>query len=126
MRPSSVIVFSSDAHAAVLATVMPRPCVRVTSYSELVHQIQKRRSAVVFIDRELVSHVEGATLSVPAVVLLDDPATMLPASIAILGSHAWIQHSLAYAYLRTSNARGYLEQFLDRLFGRFEDKILGA
>jgi hypothetical protein len=122
-----VVVYAADSRAALLSKAMPRPCVRVVSRAQLVAEIARRPRPVVFVDAELLDHLEGEHLGAPVVAVLDGgPPQVLPRTIELLDTRPWLAHCISASMLSTPLGKPYLAMFMDQLFEGPEQGLLSS
>ncbi|CAN5501410.1 hypothetical protein BH11MYX1_BH11MYX1_27640 [soil metagenome] len=125
-KPYSVLVFAEERIAVGLAASMPRPCVRVRSFEELVLQAKIRHNAVAFVGQAYLSHISPSMVSIPLVAVLAETPRMLSASVDLLAAYPWLAHTLASPLLTLPSATELLDQLLDRLIASGARPVLGA
>ena len=125
-RPYSAVVYAGHACASVLCPALSRPCVRVTTVTQLFAEVARRPNAVAFIDADLLSRIDGEDLEVPVVAIIDEPpAGARSKTIRLLAAFPWLSHCLSSSLLKTPLARPHLAMFMDRLFDGSDQRILG-
>ena len=119
-----VVAFGSDKLVARLEEILPCPCVRVRTSRELAVEAVKP-GVMVFIEWDLLCHIDAELTGIPIVAIMDDSPEMLPRLVRSLNAYPWLSHGMAHTLLFQPRAKAHLARFVERLAMGTEPGMLG-
>jgi hypothetical protein len=123
----SAVVFASESITKKLANVLPCTTTRVTSSLQLATEV-KKPGAIVFIQWDLLCHVDPEVTRAPIVALTDNSPDTLARMIRTLDAYPWLEHFLSEALLDRSpahTAKAHLARFIERIATGTEAGVFG-
>src|SRR5688572_23009482 len=119
-----VAAFAGDAIVKRLEEILPCQLVRVRTSRELATQAAKP-GVMVFIEWDLLCHVDAEMASVPIVAIMDDSPETLPRLIRSFDAYGWLKHGLSEALLARPTAKAHVARLVERIVMGTEPGMLG-
>jgi hypothetical protein len=118
------VVLASDAISAKLEEALPCGCVRVSSSRTLANEIAKP-GAIVFVEWDLLCHIDDNMRHAPIVALTDNSSETLPRMIRTLDAYPWLEHFMSEAMLDRASVKAHLARFVERIAVGTEAGLFG-
>jgi hypothetical protein len=109
-----VVALVRDSVANELRSLLPCPCVRVTNSRELATEASKP-GAIIFVEWDLLCHIDADMTQTPIVALTDDSNETLPRLIRSLDAFGWLSHFLSQKLLSQPTAKQHLARLIEQL-----------
>jgi len=108
----------------MLRAVLPGPLTSLVNRDELKQAAG--RCAVAFVEYEQLARVDGASLRIPIIAIVDSrPADTLGATIRALDEYPWLSHVISAGLLATPRAPAHLAAVIERFAGGPAEPLLG-
>lgn len=118
------VVFGSESITRKLADTLSCASVSVSSSRALADEV-KKPGAIVFIQWDMLCHVDPEVTRSPIVALTDNTHDALARMIRTLDAYPWLEHFLSEALLDRPNAKAHLARFVERIATGTEAGVFG-
>jgi hypothetical protein len=120
----SVVVFARAELVARLQALLPCPCVQVKTSREL-SAAAATPGVLIFIEWDLLCHVDADVTHVPTVAITDDSPETLPRLVRSLDAYPWLAHCISETMLSRPIAKAHFVRLVERIVMGIEPGMLG-